>query len=526
MKVTITKKFLVVPVCYEAQQVTVQFKSGDKLVFDMDMCLNPDHTDAVYYVNFERFKGMTFDVEGVPEGISFDQADEADETGIYEEPARPKAHFSAKKGWINDPNGCIRIGDTYHLYFQHNPVHRMWGNMHWGHATSKDLIHWQEHDIVLFPDNMGTMYSGSAILDQDNVSGLGTKENPPILYFYTASGNVNLMSRLEGRDYTQCLAYSLDGGMTLIKYEHNPILEHQEASNRDPKVIYSEEMGRYVMALYLNHNDYGLYASDNLIDWTQTDRVVLPEDSECPDFYPLPVEGRDEVLWVLTGASDRYLVGRLSAEGKFTPVQDFGRLHYGNANYAAQTFSNITDGRRLKIGWNNFNIPCQYFNCAMNIPSELKLIYDGSRYVLCAQPVRELETLHTGTDSYSDQAIAQGASVSFHTKGQAQDIRLNIQGGTKAEIEYEGATILIDNHGCYVNIGDHYFPSYISEDGVTLRIISDTMGFEIYAGCGQAFACVGFMTDPAKSDLVIKAVEGDTKVRSLEISPLANIWKK
>ena len=523
---TITKKYLVVPVCYGAEQVNVQFKSEGKLIFDLDICLHPDHTDTLYYVNFERFKGMTFEIEGAPEGIQFDQADEADDTGIYEEKARPRVHFTAKKGWINDPNGCIKIDDTYHLYFQHNPVGRKWGNMHWGHATSKDLLHWEEQDIVLFPDEMGTMYSGSAFYDEENISGLGTKENPPILYFYTASGGVNLLSRLQGVDYTQCLAYSLDKGKTLIKYDKNPIIPHQVASNRDPKVIYSKEIDGYVMALYLQDNNYGLYTSKNLIDWTQTDEIALPEDSECPDFYPLPVEGEEDTLWVLTGANDRYLVGRLSSEGKFRPVQEAGRLHYGNSNYAAQTYSNITDGRKLKIAWYNYDIPGQYFNCAMNIPTELKLRHSGDKYLLCAQPVQELEILRTGTATYTDKTIKEGESLNFPTEGKAQDIRLNVRGGSKLEIEYLGKTILIDNHGCYVNIGDHYFPSYIGDDGVVLRIISDVTGLEIFARDGQAFAGIGFMSDYAKSDIVIKAIEGDTEVRSLEISPLADVWKK
>lgn len=525
MTITITKKYLVVPVCYDADPVNVKFKSEGKLVFDLDICLNPDRTDAVYYVDFARFQGMTFDVEGVPAGMAdFTLADEADETGIYEEPARPRVHFTAKKGWINDPNGCIKLDDTYHLYYQHNPVGRRWGNMHWGHAVSKDLLHWKELDIAMFPDETGAMYSGSAYYDRENVSGLGTKENPPVLFFYTAAGGANRLS--EGKPYVQCLAYSLDKGKTLIKYDKNPILEHEIAANRDPKIIYSPERNCYYMALYLTENSYGLYTSQNLLDWTKVDQVALWDDSECPDFYPLPVEGEDDTLWVLTGASDRYLVGRLDSEGKFRAVQEASRLHYGDSNYAAQTYSGITDGRRIKIAWYNYDIPGQYFNCAMNIPTELTLRHNGDRYDLCVQPVRELETLHKSTEKFTDRQIKEGASLSFATEGKAQDIKLHICGGTKLEIEYLGKKILLDNYGCYVNVGDHFFPSHISDEGVTLRIVTDVTGMEIFAGNGEAFAGVGFMSDYSKSDFVIRALEGDTEVKSLEISPLADIWNK
>lgn len=525
MKISITKKYLAIPVCHSAEQVRVLFQSEGKTVFDLDIRLDPEKYDAIYYVDFRRFIGQTFDVAGAPEGMAdFGQADEPEYKGIYDEPRRPIAHFTAKMGWINDPNGCIKLGDTYHLYYQHNPCGRWWGNMHWGHTTSKDLMHWEEQDLALFPDDMGTMYSGSAWLDKENVSGLGTKENPAVLFFYTASGGVNAIS--EGKPYVQCLAYSLDQGKTLIKYDKNPILGHEVAANRDPIIIYSEEMGCYVMALYLVDNEFALYKSDNLLDWTKTDQITLPDAAECPDFYCLNVEGEDKKYWVLSGAHDAYLVGNLSAEGKFTPVQERIKLHYGNSSYAAQTFSEIDDGRRIKIAWANGDIPGQNFNCAMTTPTELTLKHMGDQYFLCAMPVKELELLYKKTEKLESQAIKEGQSVAFKTEGKANDIKLNIKGGRKIKIDYLGQEINIDNHGCYTNIGDCYMPTYLTEEGAQLRIVSDTHGCEIYCGVGQSFAGVNFVSDYDKSDLVITAVEGDIELNKLEISPLANIWKE
>jgi len=527
MRITVDKKYLVVPVCYDAGQVKVYFKEDGKLIYDLDICLNPERYDAIYYMDFQRFMGKTFDVEGYPDGMeAFTFTDQPDETGIYEEEARPTVHFTAKKGWINDPNGCVKIGDTYHLYYQHNPVGRGWGNMHWGHAVSKDLVHWVEKDIALFSDETGTMYSGSAYFDRHNATGLGTLENPPMLFFYTAAGGENQISKDRDMKYTQCLAYSLDGGETLIKYDKNPVVPHIVDCNRDPKIIYSLEMGCYYMALYLEGNTYALLTSQNLLDWKEVDRPVMSEDNECPDFYKLPVVDEDDALWILSGAHDRYLVGRLDDEGKFCPIQELSRLQWGNAGYAAQTFSEIRDGRRVKAQWMNMNIPGQYFNCAMNIPTELTLRHEGDRYNLCVQPVRELETLRIRTDSYGGGCVKEGESLSFKTEGKAQDIRLVIKGGQKIDIDFLGQTLHIDNNGCCANVNDNFFPTHPGPQGITLRIISDTLGFEIYAANGEAFAGIGEMADYGKSNFIITAIEGDVEVSTLDISPLENIWKK
>ncbi len=525
MKISITKKYLMIPVCHGAEQVRVYFKSQGELVFDLDIRLSAEHTDTVYYVDFERFIGKTLDIEGVPEGMAdWDQADERDETGIYDEPMRPVAHFSAKQGWINDPNGCIKLGDTYHLYYQHNPCGRLWGNMHWGHATSKDLMHWEEHDIALFPDETGTMYSGSAWLDKDNVTGLGTKENPAVLFFYTAAGGVNSLS--DGKPYIQCLAYSLDGGKTLIKYDKNPVLGHVVAANRDPLINYSEEMGCYIMALYYLDNEFALYKSDNLLDWEKTDQITLPDAAECPDFYKLKVEGEDKSFWVLTGAHDAYLVGELSKEGKFTPVQGGIKLHFGNSSYAAQSYSEIDDGRRIKIAWANGDIPGQHFNCAMTTPTEMTLKKFNDQYYLCTAPVKELELLYKDTFKAEPQAVKEGQSVTFKTEGKASDIKLQIKGGRKIKIHHLGQEYIIDNHGCYAAVAGCFMPAYPSEEGVKLRIVTDTHGCEVYCAEGQSFAGVNFVSNYENTDFTVIAEEGDIEICKLEISPLKNIWKE
>ena len=522
MKITIDKKFLVIPVCYDQEKKTnVLFRNADngELVFNLDICIDPNETFTEYYVDFERFKGMTLEIEGA-DGVAFRTADSDDNT-YYNEPDRPKTHFSAKKGWINDPNGLIYHNGIYHLYFQHNPCGRMWGNMHWGHAVSKDLIHWEEKDEALFPDDMGTMYSGSAILDEKNLTGFGTEDNPPILYYYTASGGANTLS--EGKPYTQCLAYSVDDGDTLIKYKNNPVVPHIGAANRDPKVIWSDEQNCYYMALYLDGNEYLLFTSDDLIHWEKKQQITLPNAAECPDFYPITVKETGERMWILIGAHDWYLVGKLDENGMFCPVQGSKRHHWGNSSYAAQTYSGTGD-RRIKVAWNNFCIPGNYFNSSMNIPTEITLVKDGDEYSLCANPVKEFDMLRGTSKKISGLKIAEGSSETISTTEGPKLIEFTIKGGKHYHIDYLGKNMDFNNHECCMSVADVFLPSHPSEDGVKVKYIADTTGMEIFTGGGRSFAVAGFMADRQATDFTISADEGDIEITELEITDLNGIW--
>lgn len=523
MKITIDKKFLVIPVCYDQNKKTnLIFKnsSNGEVVFNLDVCLDPNETFTKYYVDFERFKGMTLETEGGPDGIVLETSD-GDNTVFYSEPDRPKTHFSAKKGWINDPNGLIYHNGIYHLYFQHNPAGRMWGNMHWGHAESTDLIHWVEKDEAMFPDETGTMYSGSAILDEKNLTGLGTTENPPILFYYTAAGGENTLS--QGKPYTQCLAYSTDNGKTLVKYDGNPVVPHIGYANRDPKVIWSDEMNCYYMALYLVDNEFLLYTSDDLLHWEKKQQINLPNVAECPDFYPLTVKETGERFWILVGAHDWYLVGKLNEEGMFCPVQECKRHHWGDSSYAAQSYSGTGD-RRIKVAWNNFCIPNNYFNSSMNIPTEMTLVKDGDSYSLCANPIKEIESLYSGTKKIGGIKVAEGSAQTISTNKGAKDITFVIKGGKKYHIDFHGTTMSFDNNGCCMSAANCCLPSYPGEDGVKVRVIADTTGFEIFTGEGRAFAVAGFMANMDATDFTVVTEEGDIEIASFEATDLKSIW--
>ena len=236
---------------------------------------------------------------------------------------RPQVHFSPNEKWMNDPNGMFFLDGEYHLFFQHNPDASVWGPMHWGHAVSKDLMHWEELPIALYPDDLGTIFSGSAVVDWNNTSGLGTKENPPVVAFYTYH-NAD-MEKKGATDYqTQALAYSLDKGKTWEKYSDNPIIENPGIKDfRDPKVMWHEPSSKWVMVL-AQKDHIGFYSSDNLIDWSLESTFGEEIGShggvwECPELLLMPIEGTNESRYVLLvsispggpngGSATQYFVG-------------------------------------------------------------------------------------------------------------------------------------------------------------------------------------------------------------------------
>ena len=318
-------------------------------------------------------------------------------TPFYAEPSRPQFHFTAKKGWLNDPNGLVYFGGQYHLFFQHNPYGTEWGNMTWGHAVSKDLVHWKQLDDAIEPDKLGTIFSGSAVVDEANTSGFGTNGQPPLVCIYTAAGGTSKAST--GQRFTQCLAYSLDG-VTFTKFSGNPVLPHQIVNNRDPKVIWYAPAKRWVMALYLDGHKYGFFGSADLKTWSKLSEIEVPGAAECPDFFEIPLDGdATHTKWVFWTAPGLYRVGTFDGT-TFAPETPPIRSNWGNTDtsYAAQTFFNDPKGRRVQIAWlQGSNFTDTFWNQQLGIPIELTLhsTPDGPR--LYFTPVEELRTLHSST---------------------------------------------------------------------------------------------------------------------------------
>lgn len=396
MIITKSKPCVVLPLNNESQGCRVRFSSGGEVVWELDCQLDFEHPTHFMYPDFTRFlegeeeAEITVEPDFVLDCCAAPKAD-------FGLPYRPATKYSPAFGWNNDPNGLIRYKGVWHMFYQFNPAGTRWGNMHWGHTVSSDLIHWRDKPIALYPDEFGVMYSGSAVIDERNVSGLGSADDPAMLLFYTAAGS----------PYTQCMAYTTDGE-TFVKYDGNPVVPHIAGANRDPKVIWCSEMERWVMALYLDGDEYALLGSDDLISWEQIQTLTIPEENECPDFFPLTADDGCR-KWIYIGAHDRYLAGDVKADGsgafRFVPTQSPRRLYDEkemggeSLGYAAQTFSSARSGsreRRVRISWIRRQTPQNApFNMNMSFPYEMKLRKAERGYLLYCEPVEEIALLYT-----------------------------------------------------------------------------------------------------------------------------------
>jgi levanase/fructan beta-fructosidase len=353
---------------------------------------------------------------------------------------RPHFHFTPKANWMNDPNGMFYLDGTYHLYFQYYPDGNVWGPMHWGHATSKDMITWKEQPIALYPDELGLIFSGSAVVDKNNSSGFGKDGVTPVVAMFTYHNMKG--EKAEKIDFqTQAIAYSLDQGMTWTKYAQNPVIKNPGIKDfRDPKVIWDDNSEKWIMALAAA-NKIMFYSSINLKEWNLESEFGEGIGQhggvwECPDLFPLKIEGTNETKWVLIvsinpaapngGSGTQYFIGDFDGS-TFTLDTDFKNqlqkqnavwLDYGRDNYAGVTWSNIPnkDGRKLFIGWmSNWeyarNVPTETWRSAMTIPRELKLKKQQDNYVLTSTPVSELSKFKSKTITKDNLNVNKEQSI-------------------------------------------------------------------------------------------------------------------
>lgn len=436
---------------------------------------------------------------------------------LYDEPLRAQFHFSPRRGWTNDPNGLVYLNAEYHLFFQHNPYGWGWGNMHWGHAVSKDLVHWTELNDALAPDALGTIYSGSAVVDRANTSGLGKPGAPAMVLFYTAAGN----------PFTQCLAHSTDA-RTFTKLAGNPILANIAPENRDPKVMRHEESKQWIMTLYVGaegkHWVYFL-GSPDLRQWKQLSRV---EDFyECPDFFELPVDGDPaHKKWVLTAASSEYMVGTFDGT-TFTPETPKLPGHRGRGLYAAQTFSDTPDGRRIQIGWFQTETPGMAFNQSMTIPLELSLVStpDGPR--LCWNPARELESLRVRTHEIKSLTLTPTTSRNPLAPVNAEllEARTTIEPKGDVTLNIRGVKIAYEARSGELAVNDHRVRVPLRNGKLELTIYCDRVGMEVFAAGGLVYIPMAIIPNAEARSASIGALNGEVKVESLIVHELRSAWK-
>ena len=446
-------------------------------------------------------------------------------TGLYEESLRPQLHFSPMRGWNNDPNGLVFYKGEYHLFFQHNPYGVNWGNMHWGHAVSTDLVHWKEVDEALYPDALGPMFSGSAVVDSANTSGFGKKGEVPLVLIYTAAGN----------PATQCMAYSLDG-RHFTKYTGNPILSNITPGNRDPKVFWHVATQRWIMVLYVGHgkqqHTVQIFASANLREWQALSCVNGDSEGghylyECPDLFELPVIGGLGTRWVLFGANGEYAVGAFDGI-TFKPEEERLRGHGGSAYYAAQTFSDLPDGSRVLIGWLQTPSPGMPFNQAMTLPQELGLVATERGVRLTRHPVRELESLRQETDAFGPVDMAVGtANPLAHVHSELIELRIacTVSKDTQMTLGLRGIPVRFDASKQELWIGHHRAAWPVLKGQLALTIFVDRTSIEVFSQDGLLYAPVAVIPDAGNRRVAITVEQGTAQQVQGMVYTLKSCWK-
>lgn len=396
------KKYLLLPVQDNAPEARIYIICGNQRHGSViNIRLSRDRVDYFVPLDLSEFEGkdVSLDIQGMPgSAVCWKEMKFADTFDTSnKEKFRPVYHHTPVYGWMNDPNGMFYKDGVYHLYFQHNPFGSTWGNLSWGHSTSRDLVHWNYDGDAITPDAWGMIFSGSCVVDHDNTAGFGPGA---VIAFYTSA-----KSTPWGDSQSQSMAYSLDGGKTFTKYGHNPVLVSDNRDFRDPKVIWYEPDKHWVMVLAAGQ-EMEFYSSRDLKNWKKESSFGAKHGAhggvwECPDLVELPVEGTDQKKWVLFcninpggpfgGSATQYFVGTFDGK-KFT--NDFPTstkwMDWGKDHYATVTFDSAPDGRCVALGWmSNWQyqtvMPTSQYRGANTIARDLTLFErDGDIMIKCA----------------------------------------------------------------------------------------------------------------------------------------------
>jgi len=468
---------------------------------------------------------------------------------VYQEPFRPQYHYSPPQAWMNDPNGMVYFEGEYHLFYQHNPDDVVWGPMHWGHAVSTDLVHWETLPIALYPDDNGTIFSGCVVIDENNTAGFGANAMVAV-YSYDVQ--------------TQGVAYSTDRGRTWTKYEGNPVLPALAPDFRDPKVIWHEPTQQWVMVISAGR-EVRFFTSPNLRDWTYASSFSaghIVATWEVPDLFPLEIDG--ETRWVLVvsvgalapagGSGTQYFIGTF--DGMVFINDNYPSttlwLDYGADNYAGTTWSNEPNGKRIFIGWmNNWtyanSIPTSTWRGAATLPREFRLVRTLEGIRLAQTPVAALENLRTLIGTW-DNLTVSGEHILDDIGGRTLEIiaeiepnaadrwGLVVQRGENAgtHIVYNPArsSLLISRTD---TIDSGYIPNFTPAFGapldlngqpLRLRIFVDESSVEVFAQDGLISLTAQTFVDPAANGLAFFANNGDITVTHLEVYALESIWSE
>jgi sucrose-6-phosphate hydrolase SacC (GH32 family) len=533
-EVPVTQRWLSFPVKGAGKMREVTVSAGGKIVRRLEMELADAAPDWWAPLDVSEWRGQTLVItakqlpedsralerlrqsDGYPEGES-----------LYTEALRPRFHFSARRGWLNDPNGMAFFNGEYHLFFQHSPFSWNGSLKHWGQAVSRDLVHWEELGDVIDPDELGSIWSGSGVVDWKNTSGFSSAGKPPLVLVYTAAGP----------KFTQCLAYSIDG-RKIIKYERNPVVKEVTHGNRDPKVIWHDPTQRWVKVLYVElpgrKHTVHFFTSPNLREWTLASVLEggIDRDNylfECPDFFELPIDG-DETRkkWVISGANTEYAIGTFDGT-KFTPETSKLPGHRGRGYYAPQTFSDEPKGRRIQIGWLHTATTGMPFNQSMSLPLELRLAStaDGPRLVY--SPAQELDGLRAKSHNVGPVTLQEGQGnplAQIDAELVEIDAEFEARGAGEITLKVRGVPVVFDASKQELSVNGHRAPAPFVAGKQRMRIFVDRTCVEVFASNGLAYVPIPLNLDAQNRSLEMAGREGSVKFTRLDVHELKSIWPK
>lgn len=479
---------------------------------------------------------------------------------LYHEMHRPQIHFSPKAHWMNDPNGLVYFGGIYHMFFQYYPDSTVWGPNYWGHATSKDLVHWNELPPALAPDSLGLIASGSAVADYKNTAGFGAKGTVPLVAVFAQIGMKG--KKWKQHSQIQSVAYSTDKGYTWTKYAKNPVIANPGIEDfRDPKVTWFEGTKKWIMTV-ATHDHVTFYSSPNLKNWKKESEFGKEAGAhggvwECPDLFDLNSNG--EKIWVLLvsinpgapngGSGTQYFTGRFDGH-QFIPFNTTTRwVDFGPDNYAGVTWSNTGD-RRIFFGWmSNWQyatvVPTERWRSAMTIPRELRIEKAGNEYLLASSPVAELADLNEN-EKVIENIFIRNYNLTVETGKYTGPVKLSLTSDSiksftltlsnrlseKVVIGFDKVTntYYIDrtNSG-KVDFekrfaGRYTAPRIAHNDKLDLTLFIDNASVELFADRGITNMTEIFFPNKLLSDIQIQSPD-NLFIKSIKYNKLKSIWK-
>ncbi len=451
----------------------------------------------------------------------------------YDQVLRPQFHFTSLKNWFNDPNGMVWYDGEYHLFFQHIPKDTKWGNMTWGHAVSTDMIHWEQLPHAILPYSGGTIFSGTAVVDQNNSLGKQTGNIKTIVAIFTFAK----------APFYQAAAYSTDKGRTFQLVNNGAAIVPNQGLNkgeRDPKVFWHQASKKWVMVLWVKRGakegtpevklgKVRFFTSDNLTDWTVASDLDREWVFECMDFVELPVDGnKNNKKWLLYDASFDYEIGDF--DGKtFTTDKKAFIGDFGTNFYAAQSFNNSPDDRTVMIGWMNqgnnsvFQKAGMPFNQQMSFPTTMELRTTPEGIRLYRWPIKEIENLYVKSYKFKNLTVEKAAKKLTGVKAELIDMSVEFEPKNSLNLTIRGLEVTYDLNSKMFTFGTSKIAAPVIDGKVKLRILLDRASIELFANDGAAVSTCYAVAETGNQGISVSA-DSNTKINSIIINELKSLW--